>query len=549
LFQPGDFTDVEKLHSLLRPHAGQDDLSKFLAGKLSAETARLVQGNADPKALSRALAGDFNRILAGPTLYSTERFKDIKLPPLIQQALETNQLPATTFRLNRRLLEEAYPGEIAKSLGGVYPDTEIHTATDDELQQCEHGYTEDAARRFVHDRDHPNEPPQIRPGEDIRLGPNGLSFGGVLVVMGINSFVTKAMFDANPRHEFYVEESYPMDWMYSYLTPFGIIMKVNRTPLPELPEENVERDHRFWSEYSDRLIGNWITYDTTAREVCDFAEKVYLRHDYTGFKGDRKFTRDEDAQKGFSKLRTAIGGSIYEWRAQHSANPAERARMQKEADFAFKQAFAYCPYSEAVFRYAQSLLDARRVEDATLVAKTCLKLDPYNPAMQSMVDQLTRMGKAEAPAGTTTATTGTTTVNSDMVFAEITAALRANQTNHALELLDKMLHLPQANVPLLLRVAEMYAQMGNFTKSEEAMQRSTQLAPSASVTWYNLAQLQAVEGRAADASVSLGKALAANAIERTANAQYANLREYARTNPVFDRIRQTPEFRAIIPEK
>ena len=216
------------------------------------------------------------------------------------------------------MLEEAYPEEIVKSLGGVYPDTEIHTASSEELVQCEKGYTQDA------------DPPVLaRPGASRRAAPDQtrrrcqhrmprarLSFGGVLVVMGINSYVTKAMFDANPDHEFYVEESYPMDWMYPYLTPFGIIMQVNRQPL-DLTEEIMQRDHFFWSQYSDRLVGNWITDDTTARELCDFAEKVYLRHNYSGFKGDPKFIRDDDAQKGFSKLRSAIGASIYQWRADH----------------------------------------------------------------------------------------------------------------------------------------------------------------------------------------------------------------------------------------
>ena len=134
--------------------------------------------------------------------------------------------------------------------------------------------------------------------------------------MGINSYVTKAMFDANPDHEFYVEESYPMDWMYPYLTPFGIIMQVNRQPL-DLTEDVIRRDHVFWSQYSDRMVGNWIT-DHHDQGMCDFAEKVYLRHNYTGFKGDPRFIRDDDAQKGFSKLRSAIGASIYQWRADHS---------------------------------------------------------------------------------------------------------------------------------------------------------------------------------------------------------------------------------------
>ena len=95
--------------------------------------------------------------------------------------------------------------------------------------------------------------------------------------MAINALITKIMFDNNPHHEFYVEESFPLDWMYPYLTPFGIIMKINRQPLLELTDEIAQRDHHFWSEYSKRLIGNWITYDTPVADICAFAEDAFDR--------------------------------------------------------------------------------------------------------------------------------------------------------------------------------------------------------------------------------------------------------------------------------
>jgi tetratricopeptide (TPR) repeat protein len=536
-FQPGDFADAGKLAARLR--AGKDALSKDLYGKLSKETRALLEGGADERAAARALAKDFNAILSGPTIYSPDLFTNITLPPLIEEAArdDEHQTPSARVRLNRRMLEEAYPGEIARSPGGVYPDTEIRTASNEELQKSESDYTKDAAQRFMHDRNHPNEPRQIKPGEDVTLTQDGrLSFGGTLAVMGINSFVTKVMFDANPRHEFYVEESFPMDWMFSYLTPFGIIMKVNREPLQELSEETVRRDHVFWSQYSDRLVGNWVTYDTTAKELCDFVERVYLRHDYSQFKGDLKFVRDEDAQKNFSKLRSAIGGSIYEWRAKNDADEAGRARMEKEAEFAFKQAFAYCPYSEAAFRYAQLLLDTGRMGDALLVARTFLKLDPFNGQVQNMVRGLE---EAQQPPKTVTV---------EDVFNQIEAEVRGNQIIQATTMLDQLSHHPQANAMILMRVAELYTRMRNFDKAEEAMTKATQLEPNSSLAWYNLASLQAVEQKTAAAVESLKKAFAANVAERAADPNVADLREHARTNLNFGLIRQTPEFRAVVPE-
>jgi len=573
-FKEDHFKDAGRMAAQLRPHEAQDELSKFLYEKSSKQTQALVAGQAGGTALARALTRDFNGFLnmtntttPGPVMYTPERFKNIPLPPLIEKAVKNwdAQTPATRVRLNRRMLEEAYPGEIVKSLGGVYPDTEIHTATYEELGECESAYTKDAQRRFEHDRAHPNEPRQLKPGEDVNPDAQGrLSFGGVLVVMGINGYVTEAMFKANPDHEFYVEESYPMEWMYPYLTPFGIIMQVNHKPV-ELTEAVLQRDHLFWSQYSDRLVGNWITTNTTTKELCDFVDRVYLRHDYTGFTGDPKFIRDEDAQKGFSKLRSAIGASIYQWRADNATNPAQRKRLLQEAEFAFKQAFAYCPFSEGASRYAQLLEGTGRAEDALLVTRTFQRLDPYNrqghdmvvqlllntgkhkealaagkeflklepnnPGLQDLVDRLEKL-PAQPNA-----------VPVDAIFSQIAALIKAGQTDQAASVLDEVLHNPQANGPIVSRVAQFFAQMGNIPKAEEAMIRATQIEPNFAENWYNLANVQGYQGHAAEAAASLKKAFAANDVERATQPR-ADLRENARTNPNFNLIRQDPEFRA-----
>jgi hypothetical protein len=188
--------------------------------------------------------------------------------------------------------------------------------------------------------------------------------------------------------------------MFSHLTPYGIIMKINRQPVPEITEEICRRDHEFWSKYSERLIGNWITYDTTVKQAADFVERVYLSRNYAGFSGDRRFVRDDQAQKSFSKLRSSIGG-IYSWRLGLAPSgavvpteylpqtAASRDRMMREAEFAYKQAFAMCPYSpEVISRFVTLLMAQRRIDDALLIAETCFKLDPYNDYFKSWVTGL-----------------------------------------------------------------------------------------------------------------------------------------------------------------
>ena len=70
-------------------------------------------------------------------------------------------------------------------------------------------------------------------------------------VIGIRELLTKTIFDKNPDREFYVEESFPLDWMYPYLEPHGLIMKINRQPLPEMSDEIVQRDRDYWTKYID----------------------------------------------------------------------------------------------------------------------------------------------------------------------------------------------------------------------------------------------------------------------------------------------------------
>ena len=67
----------------------------------------------------------------------------------------------------------------------------------------------------------------------------------------------------------------------------------------------------------------------------------------------------------------------------------EKQRMTKEADFAFRQAFALCPTSpEALYRYVTLLLSSNRADEARLLAETSLKLDPKNAQVQSLLEQL-----------------------------------------------------------------------------------------------------------------------------------------------------------------
>ncbi|HWC59754.1 MAG TPA: sigma-70 family RNA polymerase sigma factor [Verrucomicrobiae bacterium] len=225
-----------------------------------------------------------------------------------------------------------------------------------------------------------------------------------VTVTEMNGRLARFIFDKNPDREFYVEESFPLDWMYPYLEPHGLILKINRTPISSLPDDVIQGDHDYWTNYLKPIIGDWLTYDTPLQDVCAFAEKVYLKHDFSGFAGDKEFARNDWAQKWLAKLRSSIGGA-YSFRL--GVSPAgrpvpleyvaksekDRQRLIKEADFAFRQGLALCPRSpEAVSRYINFLLNQKRNSDAVLVAELALKFDPQNPQLKALVKRMPKVG-------------------------------------------------------------------------------------------------------------------------------------------------------------
>ena len=451
---------------------------------------------------------------------------------------------------------------------GVYPHNEIYTPNPEDSQQAFSDYMADAQQRIFHDQAHPNEQRQVKPGEDVHVdGAGHVQVSGQVAVMAINGLLTKVIFDHNPTNEFFVEESFPLDWMFPHLTPSGVIMKINREPLPMLTEDIVKRDHEFWATYSDRLIGNWITYDTKVKEITDFAEKVYMHHDFTGFKGDLKFIRDDQGQKAFSKLRSSIAG-VYSWRLgqppsggvmpmQYVASGENRAMIEKEADFAFKQAFAFCPYSpEAVYRYVQLLVNMRRVPDALLVAQTAQKLDPYNGQFAYLINNLKAMSaQADAMSQSTSQLAadvaqlekemkpGSTNFLQQFDLAQ--KLIQIGQSDRAFQVLDGVLANTQATLPMVMSVADAYNRLNQPLKLQGALERLTHLAPDSPEAWYDLAASHATLNQKPEAIKTLKTALELNAKRLAQNPKSTDIRPTLAADQRFAALRETPEFKAL----
>jgi hypothetical protein len=260
-------------------------------------------------------------------------------------------------------------------LRGMYGD-KIRLPTAEDSQLCFSNYISDARARYEHDMQHPDEPRQIKPGEDVHVDNGKIQIGGQIAVMTINGLLAKDIFDNNPQREFYIEESFPLDWMHPYLEPHGLIMKINRQPLAALPADVVKADHEFWDNRVGALLGTRLQPDTPLESVLDFADKVYVRKDLSGTTGNPHYFTNDYPKKAYSKMRSSLA-SLYAWRAQNATSTEERERMIHEADFAYRQAWVLCPYSpEAIFGYTTFLMNRQKKADAKLLLEASLSVIP-----------------------------------------------------------------------------------------------------------------------------------------------------------------------------
>lgn len=118
--------DLRNADSLLAKLKEQNPLSQYLLSKLSPTTVELINQHTPPgqqrAALIKALIDDLNKLLEGAPLYQKEAFAQVSLGADTQRVFEQNpERGEGLSRLNRMLLEDAYPNEIAK-------DTKVYLA-------------------------------------------------------------------------------------------------------------------------------------------------------------------------------------------------------------------------------------------------------------------------------------------------------------------------------------------------------------------------------------------------------------------------------------
>jgi tetratricopeptide (TPR) repeat protein len=264
---------------------------------------------------------------------------------------------------------------------------------------------------------------------ELKIENGRVQVSGALGVMEINGILAQMIFERNNyKHPFYVEESYVIKWMYPYLTPHGLIMKINKDKC-DLTPENVTDDTDFWDWYTRRLMSN------------------------------TKFTRDIVARKSFSKLRCAIAG-LYAYRNRFP-----------EAENAFQQGRILYPLSpEANFRMAQEVfMPLNRYKDARLLIEDFGRQDPGNVSVPGFVSQLTKIEEIMSRIGVLEGQLQSGKMDVKDAFELMELYLQCGMSGKFMNIADNMMN--NQNLPPIYhyRLAALFERAGRYPEMAKAL--------------------------------------------------------------------------------
>ncbi len=349
---------------------------------------------------------------------------------------------------------------------------------------------------------------KVQAGADVSFEGGRVQVQGVGGVMMINGILCDMIFKHNKRtNAFYVEESYVIPWMYPYLEPHGLIMKLNTEQVPQLSPETVKNDRAFWDWYTQYLIGTKTNMPDTIKtatdvrkalklsdqievEPLDVAETAGQNVEATNapaktaagkmitwrIGGRPEFFTDVVARKTFSKLRSAIAG-IYI--ARH---------MFSEAEYAFKQSIELYPLSpEANFRLADAYMQQLRFTDARKIIENFLSQDTENTKVSSFLDQIKNLEKANARRDVLEVTLSK---GGDLNLAlELLGIYRSmNMAPRMDGLADSIVGQQGLPPQVILQIAQMYGEMKRADRVAAMLQKYLLRSPTDSARRVDLAK-------------------------------------------------------------
>ncbi len=147
--------DVISLHNLeIRFHEPKDPLSRYIRSQFLSDTVQLLNSKFESdflysdsyahdffdldRILSNKILNEMNSLLNDSNLFEKKRFGHVALDKNILKIVQKKPKGEDLRYLNRRLLEEAYPGEIAKSLNPMIYKGAFRKTTNPDSRQPKH---------------------------------------------------------------------------------------------------------------------------------------------------------------------------------------------------------------------------------------------------------------------------------------------------------------------------------------------------------------------------------------------------------------------------
>jgi len=134
-------------------------------------------------------------------------------------------------------------------------DDRLKTLSNEDSDRAFQEYLRDAQKRFEHDRQFPDEPKQVRPGEDIQMVDNRLQVSGAVAVMAINERLLEMLMQKNPELSFALQESFPLKGTYAAALPLGPLMELGaRNEQNPFTANHATQYLDYWRDAAQRVL-------------------------------------------------------------------------------------------------------------------------------------------------------------------------------------------------------------------------------------------------------------------------------------------------------
>jgi tetratricopeptide (TPR) repeat protein len=312
-----------------------------------------------------------------------------------------------------------------------------------------------------------------------------------------HSVVTRLIWEKNrDAHEFFVEESFPLEWSYDHAEPHGLLYRISKEPVKELSPEIVRRDFEFWDAYAQKL------------------------------KANPEYAKDYDARRSFSKLRASTG-NLYQHR-----------KMEAEAERAYRQALELWEGNgESIFALNAMLWERDDFEGVLAILKAAVDTDPNNLSLWQMYFMAEKRKELQGEISAAERLFESQPASAGDAMKLLGLYASVGDTNRIASLLGKSLS-SHANDPAFLRSAVGYAEAGDLKESELSA----------------AAALVAAEPDLAENHLLLARALLRNqkkleffaAARVTVEKGGLPMRETFAKSPEFESVRNETEFQSIL---